>query len=145
MTRLTTPLLTTSRTLPRYATTLRVMLSNLRRKIGLQPGMMNPPPAMPPQFADNVMVSPTFQNPAIVPFSGSDSGFSDKNINNPAAIPLWIQEQVGFRDSISKLLIQQLFFRVLQISVSLSTALMVSSSTCRLISWRLRLVNRLPG
>ena len=82
----------------RYATTLRIMLSNLRKKIGLQPGMMNPPPSMPPQFADNDMVSSSFQNPAMVPFSMSDSGFSDKRINNPAAIPLWIQEQVGFRN-----------------------------------------------
>lgn len=39
------------------------------------------------------MVSPTFQDPAMVPFP--DSGFSDKNINH-AGIPLWIQEQVSF-------------------------------------------------
>jgi hypothetical protein len=69
------------------------MLSNLRRKIGLQPGMMNPPPPMPPQFADDI---PTFQDPVMVPYSVP--GFRDKNINNPATIPLWIQEQVGFRD-----------------------------------------------
>jgi len=74
----------------RYATTLRIMLSNLRRKIGLQPGLMNPPPPMPPQFADNMVVSPTFQNPVMVPFPLPDSV-------NHSAIPLWVQEQ-GFTD-----------------------------------------------
>ena len=118
------------------------MLSNLRRKIGLQPGIMNPPPAMPPQFADNVMVSPTFQNSAMMPFSVSDSGFADKNINNPAAIPLWIQEQVGCSVMLSWILwFNSCFFRVLRILGSLSTALMVSLSTCRRTSWLLRLVN----
>jgi hypothetical protein len=129
--------------LHRYAMTLRVMLTNLRRKIGLQPGMMNPPPPMPPQFADNAMVSQTFQNPAM-PFSVPDT-FSDKNINNSAAIPLWIQEQVGFRVTILRVLVQQSFFRVLQISVSLSTALMEFLSTCPVTSWQCRrLVEHLP-
>ncbi|KAF9531621.1 hypothetical protein CPB83DRAFT_848474 [Crepidotus variabilis] len=82
----------------RYALTLRIMLANLRRKVGLQSGVLNPPPAVPPpHFAENMVVSPTFQDPALpAPFTMEELGFlwpNDRNVVSPAAIPVWLQEQ----------------------------------------------------
>ncbi|KAH9859043.1 hypothetical protein C2E23DRAFT_717098 [Lenzites betulinus] len=81
----------------RYALTLRIMLANLRRKVGLPPsasGMGGPgqgqdtlmPP--PPQFIDPSIVPPP-------PFTVEEVGAwaNDQRVFNPATIPLWLQEQ----------------------------------------------------
>lgn len=65
---------------------------------------------MPPQFADRAVAAPSFQDPLLVPFSVSDSRFSDKNINNSQGIPLWVQEQVRLRNTAVTFLMQQFFF-----------------------------------
>lgn len=75
------------------------MLANLRRKVGLQSGVPNPPAAIPPpHFVENMVVSPTFHDPALpAPFTMEELGFlwpNDKNIVSPHAIPVWLQEQV---------------------------------------------------
>ncbi|KAJ3517210.1 hypothetical protein NLJ89_g651 [Agrocybe chaxingu] len=85
----------------RYALTLRIMLANLRRKVGLGSGMTTPaPPTMPPPpFAENMIVSPTstFHDPGMPPpFTMEELGFvwpNDRGIFSPAAIPVWLQEQ----------------------------------------------------
>ncbi|KAF5322447.1 hypothetical protein D9619_001798 [Psilocybe cf. subviscida] len=83
----------------RYALTLRIMLANLRRKIGIRSGINTPaPPTMPPpQFAENMIVSPTFHDPAMPPpFTMEELGFvwpNDRGIFNSSAIPVWLQEQ----------------------------------------------------
>ncbi|KIY46211.1 hypothetical protein FISHEDRAFT_47934, partial [Fistulina hepatica ATCC 64428] len=87
----------------RYALTLRIMLANLRRKVGLAapvPATMMPPPP----FAENMLVSPTFDpDPSVPPpLSMEELGFlwpngtnSDSNraFFSPNAIPTWLQEQ----------------------------------------------------
>lgn len=83
----------------RYALTLRIMLANLRRKVGMGSGINTPVPTMPPPaFAENMVVSPTFADPAMPPpFTMEELGFvwpSDRGIVSPAAIPVWLQEQV---------------------------------------------------
>lgn len=82
----------------RYALTLRIMLANLRRKVGMGSGITNPVPTMPPPaFAENMVVSPTFADPAMPPpFTMEELGFvwpADRGIVSPAAIPVWLQEQ----------------------------------------------------
>ncbi|KDR75908.1 hypothetical protein GALMADRAFT_97916 [Galerina marginata CBS 339.88] len=82
----------------RYALTLRIMLANLRRKVGLRSGISTPAPTMPPPpFAENMIVSPTFHDPAMPPpFTMEELGFSwpnDRGIFSPSAIPVWLQEQ----------------------------------------------------
>ncbi|EKM80953.1 hypothetical protein AGABI1DRAFT_71600 [Agaricus bisporus var. burnettii JB137-S8] len=82
----------------RYALTLRIMLANLRRKVGMASGINNPAPTMPPPaFAENMIVSPAFADPAMPPpFTMEELGFvypSDRGIVSPAAIPVWLQEQ----------------------------------------------------
>jgi len=78
------------------------MLANLRRKIGIRSGINTPaPPTMPPpQFAENMIVSPTFHDPAMPPpFTMEELGFvwpNDRGIFNSSAIPVWLQEQVSF-------------------------------------------------
>jgi hypothetical protein len=51
----------------------------------------------PPSFAENMIVSPTFQDPAMPPpFTMEELGFTwpnDRGIFSPSAIPLWLQEQ----------------------------------------------------
>jgi hypothetical protein len=83
----------------RYALTLRIMLANLRRKVGMGSGINTPAPTMPPPaFAENMVVSPTFADPAMPPpFTMEELGFvwpADRGIVSPAAIPVWLQEQV---------------------------------------------------
>lgn len=82
----------------RYALTLRIMLANLRRKIGLASGGATPmsggPEMMapPPPFVDPNLV------PATAPFTMEELGLtwtSDRPIFSPSAIPLWLQEQVS--------------------------------------------------
>lgn len=88
----------------RYALTLRIMLAHLRRKVGLQSGINTPVPTMPPPplLADGrLIVSPSFIDPTVPPpFTMEELGFqwpSDRGIFSPAAIPVWLQEQVRRR------------------------------------------------
>lgn len=62
-------------------------------------GINTPVPTMPPPpFAENMIVSPTFIDPAMPPpFTMEELGFvwpSDRGFFSPSAIPLWLQEQV---------------------------------------------------
>ncbi|TFK20959.1 hypothetical protein FA15DRAFT_646276 [Coprinopsis marcescibilis] len=85
----------------RYAFTLRIMLANLRRKVGMQPGGLNPLPVMPPPAfaqAENMVISPqTYVDPSVpAPFTMEELGFSwpqEGGIFNSAVIPVWLQEQ----------------------------------------------------
>lgn len=84
----------------RYALTLRIMLANLRRKVGIRSGINTPVPTIPPpQFAENMIVSPTFHHDPTMPppFTMEELGFAwpnDRGIFNSSAIPVWLQEQV---------------------------------------------------
>ncbi|KAG5651169.1 hypothetical protein H0H81_009633 [Sphagnurus paluster] len=83
----------------RYALALRIMLANLRRKVGMVGGMNTPAPTMPPpSFAQEMIVSPTFVDPNMPPpFTMEELGFvwpNNQNIFSPSAIPVWLQEQV---------------------------------------------------
>ncbi|KAJ7045519.1 hypothetical protein C8F04DRAFT_1065085 [Mycena alexandri] len=84
----------------RYALTLRIMLANLRRKVGLGSGINTPVPTMPPppMLVDGrLIVSPSFIDPTMPPpFTMEELGFqwpSDRGIFSPSAIPVWLQEQ----------------------------------------------------
>ncbi|TFK44692.1 hypothetical protein BDQ12DRAFT_30687 [Crucibulum laeve] len=85
----------------RYALTLRIMLANLRRKVGMGSGINTPAPSSmpPPSFAENMIVSPTtsYIDPNMPPpFTMEELGFawpSDRGIFNPSTIPIWLQEQ----------------------------------------------------
>ncbi|KAI0355675.1 hypothetical protein OH77DRAFT_1520767 [Trametes cingulata] len=88
----------------RYALTLRIMLANLRRKVGLTPQGMPTPGAAPGMGpggpADPAMMAPppAFIDPSIVPpppFTVEEVGAwaNDQRMFNPASIPLWLQEQ----------------------------------------------------
>ncbi|KAL1748643.1 hypothetical protein HDZ31DRAFT_79510 [Schizophyllum fasciatum] len=84
----------------RYALTLRIMLANLRRKVGMAGGAApTPPPATmpPPQFAENMIMSPTYVDPALPqPFSMEELGIvwpAERGFFSPSAIPPWLQEQ----------------------------------------------------
>ncbi|KAJ7287530.1 hypothetical protein C8J57DRAFT_1495956 [Mycena rebaudengoi] len=90
----------------RYALTLRIMLANLRRKVGLGSGISTPVPSMPPPplLADGrLIVSPSFIDPTMPPpFTMEELGFqwpSDRGIFNPSTIPVWLQEQLSCRVS----------------------------------------------
>ncbi|KAF4621202.1 hypothetical protein D9613_000678 [Agrocybe pediades] len=66
--------------------------------VGLRSGMATPMPTMPPPpFAENMIISPTFQDPAMPPpFTMEELGFvwpNDRGIFSPSAIPVWLQEQ----------------------------------------------------
>ncbi|KAI0674849.1 hypothetical protein C8Q78DRAFT_504835 [Trametes maxima] len=94
----------------RYALTLRIMLANLRRKVGL--GLVAPPQQQQQQLAgagpgqgqgpgDAMMAGPPpppFLDPSIVPpppFTVEEVGAwaNDQRIFHPSSIPLWLQEQ----------------------------------------------------
>ncbi|KAF8629647.1 hypothetical protein AX17_005586 [Amanita inopinata Kibby_2008] len=83
----------------RYALTLRIMLANLRRKVGLTSGMNTSATAMPPTlFAETMIVSPTYGDRALAaPFTMEELGSSwsgdNRGIFSPLAIPVWLQEQ----------------------------------------------------
>ncbi|KAF8625442.1 hypothetical protein AX15_005399 [Amanita polypyramis BW_CC] len=83
----------------RYALTLRIMLANLRRKVHIANALSPPMPAIPPtSFAESMIVSPTFADPAMPPpFTMEELGFSwpsdNRGIFSPSAIPVWLQEQ----------------------------------------------------
>ncbi|KAH7924267.1 hypothetical protein BV22DRAFT_1067151 [Leucogyrophana mollusca] len=79
----------------RYALTLRIMLANLRRKVGMISGMNPPLTSMhPPHMPEGIpYVESTGVQP---PFTMEELGFSwpsDRGIFSPSAIPLWLQEQ----------------------------------------------------
>ena len=75
--------------------TLRIMLANLRRKVGVPNVIASQPP---PQFVEHMVVPPNFQDPSMPnPFTIEELGFippGNKNVVSPATIPLWLQEQV---------------------------------------------------
>ncbi|EMD32147.1 hypothetical protein CERSUDRAFT_119121 [Gelatoporia subvermispora B] len=76
----------------RYALTLRVMLANLRRKVGLAPG------GMPMVMHGEQMVPPPYIDPAIMPpppFTVEELGMmaGERGMFDQSAIPLWLQEQ----------------------------------------------------
>ncbi|KII92405.1 hypothetical protein PLICRDRAFT_37183 [Plicaturopsis crispa FD-325 SS-3] len=81
----------------RYALALRIMLANLRRKVGMFSGSSTPVPIMPSHNMDGMIVSPTYeQGTAPPPFTMEELGLawpSDRGIFSPSAIPLWLQEQ----------------------------------------------------
>ncbi|KAG2015545.1 priB protein, variant 2 [Coprinopsis cinerea AmutBmut pab1-1] len=86
----------------RYAFTLRIMLANLRRKVGMQTGvhLSNPLPVMPPPSFATTMVVPPQTYPADPsmppPFTMEELGFAwpQEGVTfNSAVIPPWLQEQ----------------------------------------------------
>lgn len=84
--------------LRRYALTLRIMLANLRRKVGLTPsGVPNLMSA--PHGAEVIMAPPPYIDPNIGPpphFSAEDlATWADRGVFSPSAIPIWLQEQVS--------------------------------------------------
>ncbi|KAL0581880.1 hypothetical protein V5O48_000109 [Marasmius crinis-equi] len=79
----------------RYAVTLRIMLANLRRKVGLGSGITTPAPSIPPPgFQDMVLTPTSFVDPTLpAPFTMEELGFGPGGIVSPSVIPLWLQEQ----------------------------------------------------
>lgn len=98
------PLLTSDPATVRYALTLRIMLANLRRKLGLSSigpaGSLTPGGSTMPMPPADVMVPPGFAEPGGVPapLTMEELGFtawpSDRGAFNPSSIPAWLQEQV---------------------------------------------------
>jgi hypothetical protein len=84
-----------------YALTLRIMLANLRRKIGMVTGKNTPVSTMPPPpIAENMIVSSTFidTDTGQQPFTMEELGFAwpiERGIFSPSAIPVWLQEKVN--------------------------------------------------
>jgi hypothetical protein len=90
-----------------YALTLRIMLANLRRKIGMGPGP-GPLPGLTGGPSDTIVALPPQQQPpapfvdpsgAPAPFTMEELGFSFPNNQQPPPlsandIPIWLQEQV---------------------------------------------------
>ncbi|OAX36573.1 hypothetical protein K503DRAFT_867495 [Rhizopogon vinicolor AM-OR11-026] len=84
----------------RYALTLRIMLANLRRKVGMIAGLGAPMAGIPPPLADG-MVAPApgsyvDSTGMSAPFTMEELGFawpSDRAAFSPSAIPLWLQEK----------------------------------------------------
>ncbi|GJE94983.1 Zn(II)2Cys6 transcription factor [Phanerochaete sordida] len=80
----------------RYALTLRIMLANLRRKMGLAPSghHAQDPALMVPPFMDPALVPPpppppfTLEELGIGPWANTNGGMF-----SPSAIPVWLQEQ----------------------------------------------------
>jgi hypothetical protein len=84
----------------RYALTLRIMLANLRRKVGMITSSNSSVPSMPPPSITEGMVVPQtyMDHPATgkQPFTMEELGFawpSDRGALNPSTIPVWLQEQ----------------------------------------------------
>lgn len=77
------------------------MLANLRRKVGMATMATTPQPMMPPPpGAENMLVHPSFVDPAAVPapMTMEELGFawpSERGIFSPSAIPTWLQEGVS--------------------------------------------------
>lgn len=88
-----------TRRAPSYALTLRIMLANLRRKIGMVPGVGAPIQNLPPPLLPEGMVGPYVDAHAVgpPPLTMEELGFSwpgDRGMFNPSTIPVWIREQV---------------------------------------------------
>ena len=81
-----------------YALTLRIMLANLRRKVGITSGMANNHLSMPPpSMLEGMVVSPTFGDAGQQPFTMEELGFvwpSERGVFSPSIVPVWLQEQV---------------------------------------------------
>ncbi|KAF8590908.1 hypothetical protein K439DRAFT_1116990 [Ramaria rubella] len=84
----------------RYALTLRLMLANLRRKVGLASHTHTPQPAhaQPVTNPDGTLVVPSFVEGTAVlpPLTMEELGFAwpaDGGIFSPSSIPVWLQEQ----------------------------------------------------
>ncbi|KAH0827973.1 hypothetical protein J3R83DRAFT_3612 [Lanmaoa asiatica] len=83
---------------PSYALTLRIMIANLRRKVGMHPGIAAPIQNLPPPLLPEGMVGPYVDTHAMgpPPLTMEELGFSwpgDRGMFNPSTIPVWIQEQ----------------------------------------------------
>ena len=83
----------------RYALTLRIMLANLRRKVGLSTsGISTPMQHMLAPGSEPIMLPNPIGEPSIIaqPFTVEELGFAwSANVVSPAEIPLWLQEQVS--------------------------------------------------
>jgi hypothetical protein len=82
----------------RYALTLRIMLANLRRKVGMLPGIAAPIQNLPPPSLPEGMVGPYVDTHSVgpPPLTMEELGFSwpgDRGMVNPSTIPVWIREQ----------------------------------------------------
>ncbi|KIY69570.1 hypothetical protein CYLTODRAFT_478725 [Cylindrobasidium torrendii FP15055 ss-10] len=81
----------------RYALTLRIMLANLRRKVGLAAIHAPAPIVPPPGFADMIVSPPYHADPSMPqPFTMEELGFAwpqGGGVVSPAAVPVWLQEQ----------------------------------------------------
>ena len=112
-----------------YALALRIMLANLRRKVGTP----TPAPTIPPpSFVQEMIVSPTFVDPEMsAPFTMEELGFcwpSDQGIFSPSAVPVWLREQVGCSASLLFMSLTHWPYRAWQTLVCPSMEPMVSSS-----------------
>jgi len=80
----------------RYALTIRLMLANLRRKIGMQSIQPTPTtrtPAEPVIPYGDAQPPPPVPQPAPTNFSLEDFGFSwPDGVISPTNIPIWLQE-----------------------------------------------------
>lgn len=84
---------------PSYALTLRIMLANLRRKVGMLPGITAPAQNLPPPLLPEGMVGPYVDTHTIgpPPLTMEELGFiwpGDHGMVNPSTIPVWVREQV---------------------------------------------------
>jgi hypothetical protein len=86
---------------PSYALTLRIMLANLRRKVGMFAGLSTPMTSMaPPTLADGTVAPAlgSYDDPTGTsePFTMEELGFAwpnDRATFSPSTIPLWLQEK----------------------------------------------------
>ena len=84
-----------------YALTLRILLANLRRKLGISTIAPVPQSAMSlPAGAENILIPPSYVDPttAPAPMTMEELGFawpSERGIFSPSAIPTWLQEGVS--------------------------------------------------
>ena len=106
-----------TRRAPSYALTLRIMLANLRRRVGMLPGIAAPMQNLPPPLLPEGMVGPYVDTHTVgpPPLTMEELGFSwpsDRGTFNPATIPVWIREQV--RDFHGQLLDLCLDFHIFQ-------------------------------
>ncbi|KAG1890163.1 hypothetical protein F4604DRAFT_1709031 [Suillus subluteus] len=84
----------------RYALTLRIMLANLRRKVGMITGLNTPMTTMPPPNLNDGIVahgSGSYVDPSgPAPFTMEELGLAWPNERatfSPSAIPMWLQEK----------------------------------------------------
>ena len=84
-----------------YALTLRILLANLRRKLGISTIASVPQSAMSlPAGAENILIPPSYVDPttAPAPMTMEELGFawpSERGIFSPSEIPTWLQEGVS--------------------------------------------------